>query len=94
MVDTEGASPAVTRSNREVVSMRNLTVSVDDDVYRHCRVRAAELDTSVSALLRAFLRRLVSDTDREPTVPAREGERLLGFRRGELDEVLADLDAR
>jgi plasmid stability protein len=35
--------------------MRNITVSVDDDVYRRARVRAAQLDTSVSAVVRRFL---------------------------------------
>ena len=33
--------------------MRNITVSVDEDTYRRSRIRAAELDTSVSALVRA-----------------------------------------
>ena len=47
--------------------MRNITVSVDDDTYRRSRIRAAELDTSVSALV---------------------------LRHRELDEVLADFDAR
>jgi hypothetical protein len=35
--------------------MRNITVSVDDEVYRRARVRAAECDTSVSAVVRRFL---------------------------------------
>lgn len=35
--------------------MKNITVSVDDGIYRRARVRAAELDTSVSALVRKFL---------------------------------------
>ncbi len=35
--------------------MKNITVSVDDDVYRRARVKAAELDTSVSALVKQFL---------------------------------------
>jgi plasmid stability protein len=35
--------------------MKNITVSVDDDLYRKARVRAAELDTSVSAVVRSFL---------------------------------------
>jgi len=39
--------------------MRNITVSVDDDTYRSARIRAAELDTSVSAMVRGFLERLV-----------------------------------
>lgn len=35
--------------------MKNITISVSDDVYRKARIRAAELDTSVSALVRGFL---------------------------------------
>ena len=35
--------------------MKNITVSVSDEVYRRARVRAAERDTSVSALVRELL---------------------------------------
>ena len=35
--------------------MKNITVSVDDDTYRRARIKAAERDTSVSALVRDFL---------------------------------------
>jgi uncharacterized protein YdaU (DUF1376 family) len=35
--------------------VKNITVSLDDDAYRRARVVAAERDTSVSALVRAFL---------------------------------------
>lgn len=38
--------------------MKNITVSVDEDTYRRARVRAAEMDTSVSALVRQFLSEL------------------------------------
>jgi plasmid stability protein len=40
--------------------MKNVTVSLDDDTYRRARVRAAELNTSVSALVRSFLNELGS----------------------------------
>ena len=53
--------------------MKNITVSVDEDTYRRARVRAAELDTSVSALVRAFLTDLAIQ---EP-----EGERLVRMER-------------
>jgi hypothetical protein len=39
-------------------TVRNLTVSVPDDVYRNARVAAARCDTSVSALVVAYLERL------------------------------------
>ena len=35
--------------------MKNITVSIDDEVYRQARIAAAERDTSVSALVRDFL---------------------------------------
>ena len=35
--------------------MRNITVSVPDQVYRRARMRAAARDTSVSALVREYL---------------------------------------
>lgn len=39
----------------ETVCMKNITVSVDDELHRKARVRAAELDTTVSAVVREFL---------------------------------------
>lgn len=41
-----------------IQDMRNITVSVPDDVYRKARIRAAELDSSVSALVGEYLRSL------------------------------------
>jgi plasmid stability protein len=38
--------------------MKNITVSVDDETYRRARIKAAERDTSVSALVREFLQSL------------------------------------
>jgi plasmid stability protein len=38
--------------------MKNLTVSVPDDVYRVARIRAAEGGSSVSALVAGYLRSL------------------------------------
>ncbi|MBI1872495.1 MAG: hypothetical protein HYS05_01240 [Acidobacteria bacterium] len=35
--------------------MKNVTVSLPDEVYRRARVKAAERDTSLSALVRDFL---------------------------------------
>lgn len=40
--------------------MRNITVSLPDDVYRRARIAAAERDTSVSMLVREFLVALAS----------------------------------
>ena len=69
--------------------MKNITVSVDEETHRLARIRAAELDTSVSALVRRFLRSLVGERV--------EGERTgtqAERRRRLLNEVLADFDAR
>lgn len=35
--------------------MKNITVSIDDDVHRRARIRAAERGTSVSSAVRDFL---------------------------------------
>ena len=48
-------------SSRELCyseTVKNLTVSVPDDVYRSARVAAAQRDTSVSALVVAYLERM------------------------------------
>ena len=39
----------------ETVYMKNITVTIDDDVHRRARIRAAERDTSISAVVREFL---------------------------------------
>ena len=47
--------------------MKNITVSVDDETYRRPRIKAAEHDNSVSALIRKFLAELAgieSDIER------------------------------
>jgi len=41
--------------------VRNITVAVDEETHRLARIRAAELDTSVSALVRGYLRGLARD---------------------------------
>jgi plasmid stability protein len=38
--------------------VKNITVTVPDDVYRNARIRAAELGVSVSALVGEYLRSL------------------------------------
>ena len=44
--------------------MKNITVTVPDEVYREARIRAAERGSSVSALVGGYLRSL-SDGDAE-----------------------------
>lgn len=69
--------------------MRNITVSIDDETYRRVRIRAAELDTSVSALVRDSLRSLIGE-------PAEEGrgETEVDRRRRLFDELTAELEAQ
>lgn len=46
--------------------MKNVTVSLDDETYRRARLRAAEMDTSLSALVRDYLNKVGTDeTDEE-----------------------------
>jgi len=65
-------------------NVKNVTVSVPDDVYRQARIRAAERDTSVSALVADFLRSL--------TGPSPEFIRLHDLQRTITDE-LSDFSA-
>ncbi len=66
--------------------MKNITVTVPDDVYREARVRAAERGSSVSALVGDFLRSL---SDREAEFARLEAQqravqqRIGGFRAGD-----------
>ena len=41
--------------------MRNITVSVDDELYRRAWIKAAEANTSLSALVKAFLLQLTGE---------------------------------
>jgi len=43
--------------------VKNITVSVDDEVYHKARIRAAEAQTSVSALVRDYLIQLAGRED-------------------------------
>jgi Arc/MetJ-type ribon-helix-helix transcriptional regulator len=46
--------------------VKNVTVSLPDEVYRRARILAAERDTSLSALVRELLMKLgQEETDRE-----------------------------
>jgi len=40
--------------------MKNITVSLDEDIYRRARIKAAEQNSSVSALVRRFLVQLTT----------------------------------
>ena len=72
--------------------MRNITVSVDEQTHRLARIRAAELDTSVSALVRAYLKGLAAKEGVSGS-PPRELETPRERRRRLLNELLADIRA-
>ena len=73
--------------------MRNITVSVDEETHRLARIRAAELDTSVSALVRDFLQNLAPErtaaSEADGHVEETEHER----RRRLMHEVIRDITA-
>jgi post-segregation antitoxin (ccd killing protein) len=54
--------------------MRNITVTVDDDTYKRARVAAAERDTSVSALVKAYLAQLASQETETERLKRQERE--------------------
>ena len=54
--------------------MRNITVAVDDETYKRARVAAAERDTSVSALVKAYLEQLASHETEIERLKRRERE--------------------
>ena len=66
--------------------MKNITVSVPDDVHRRARIKAAERDTSVSALVREFLIGLAeeeSEFDRRRRLQAEVIATIKKFRAGD-----------
>lgn len=67
--------------------MKNLTVSLPDDVYRAARVRAAERDTSLSALVADLLRSFAGDDELRFRKLAEQEqairEQIGGFRAGD-----------
>ena len=69
--------------------MKSITVSVDDETHRGAQMRALELGTSVSALVRGYLRSLADEQSSGPG--AAFGTEL---RPRDLDEVIADFDSR
>jgi uncharacterized protein YdaU (DUF1376 family) len=63
--------------------MKNITVTVDDETYRRARIKAAERDTSVSALVKHFLAELAvgeSDNERLKREERALRERIANFR--------------
>jgi plasmid stability protein len=66
--------------------MKNITVSIPDDVYRQARIRAAERGSSVSALVREYLRSLSEREGEFARLLAQQKritEEIDGFRAGD-----------
>lgn len=66
--------------------MKNITVSIDDELYRRARVRAAELDSSVSAVVRKFLTEFAgeeTDFERRKRLQDETLARIRAFRAGD-----------
>lgn len=74
--------------------MRNITVSVDESTHRRARIRAAELDTSVSALVRDYLNRLADQSGTGKETQVADVETPLERRRRRMAEVYAEFKAR
>jgi hypothetical protein len=66
--------------------VKNITVTVDDETYRRARIRAAELDTSISALVKRYLVELAggeSEFERLEKLEQTLRERIKSFRAGD-----------
>ncbi len=66
--------------------MRNITVTVPEETYRKAKIRAAELDISVSALVRDFLEKVAqteSDFDRRRRLQDEVLATVTRFRAGD-----------
>jgi len=67
-------------------NVKNITVSLQDEIYRRARIKAAERDTSVSALVRGFLVSLAeeeSDFERRKRLQAEVLKTIRSFRAGD-----------
>lgn len=49
--------------------MKNLTLSIDDETYRLARIVAAERETTLSAIVRDYLRQLAAQRANEDLLP-------------------------
>ena len=74
--------------------MKKITVSIDEETYRLARIRAAELDTSVSALVRDYLKSLVEDGTGGTASGSRDAEKKTERRRELMRQVFQDFEAR
>ena len=74
--------------------MKNITVSIDEETYRLSRIRAAELGTSVSALVRRYLSAIGQGQATGLEDGGHGAETEAERRRRLLTAAFADIDAR
>ncbi len=70
-------------------TVKNITVSVPDDVYRNARIAAAQRDTSVSALVVAYLEQLSGRMDEFARLEALQREVQAGIGQFRADDRLS-----
>jgi plasmid stability protein len=63
--------------------VKNITLSLDDETYRRARIKAAEQDTSVSALVRSFLIDLAAGESENERQERKLREAIMSFRAGD-----------
>jgi plasmid stability protein len=61
--------------------VKKITISLPDEVYRRARIKAAERDTSISALVREFLTKLGQDGSDFERLKRLQNERLSAVKR-------------
>jgi hypothetical protein len=60
--------------------MKNITVSVDDDLYHRARIKAAEKRSTVSALVRGYLTDLVEEETEFDRLAREQKDLIAGIR--------------
>ena len=73
--------------------MKNITVSIDEETHRQARIRAAELGTSVSALVRGYLTSLSAETASVSGRDSANDEERLERRRKRIQTVVDRITA-
>ena len=73
--------------------MKNITVSVDEETHRLARIRAAELGTSLSALVRGYLKAFVREQADGTEASEQGAETEVERGRRLLNEVFEDICA-
>ena len=68
--------------------MKNITVTLDDETYRKARMRAAELDTSVSAIVRKYLTQFAEGKSRFERLKKQEEALLAKIEKFTAEDLL------